>query len=156
MPADTTLWTIAATLGAAFFTSVLAQYLFAPWLEARKEVHMEQYREQRAFAERLSAMAAASLAADGELMENAISVMRDPGAYAGARTRDLRAFILCVTMAGTHGGIFGADPELLLHDTLQIAAQLADPMTVPWRRPWLRLRLTRRLKRHGRDPRTFN
>lgn len=83
MPAETTLWTIAATLGAAFFTSVLAQYLFAPWLEARKEVHLEQYREQRQFSKRLGGVALAGLDPSFELLRQVVDASRYPGFYDG-------------------------------------------------------------------------
>ena len=40
------LWASGTALLVALFTTVIAQYLFAPWLEVRKQILIEQAREQ--------------------------------------------------------------------------------------------------------------
>lgn len=148
MPAETTLWTITGTLGAAFFTSVLAQYLFAPWLEARKEVHLEQYREQRDFSKRLGSVAISGLDPSFELLREVVRASLYPGFYDGARSKDLRLFAGCMTWArGQADGPMTDDFDSTVYDTFVRAAALADPMTPPWSRPWLRFRLKQRVKR---------
>lgn len=41
-----TVMTVLATLLAAAFTSVISQYFFAPWLEVRKQIKIEQAHER--------------------------------------------------------------------------------------------------------------
>lgn len=150
MPADTTLWTIAATLGAAFFTSVLAQYLFAPWLEARKEGLITRYKEQTDFARRLRALAIGSLYQEDEQYAKAASRMRHPSAYVGSRSKDVMLITECIWFAGSRPRHVSGNPSTtaeLLHDMLTLAASIAEPFRSPWLRPWRRFRLKRRIRK---------
>ncbi|MDQ1621667.1 MAG: hypothetical protein QOH19_85 [Actinomycetota bacterium] len=148
MPPEATLWTIAATLGAAFFTSVLAQYLFAPWLEARKEGLVAQYKEQTDFARRLNSLALGSLYQGDEEFAKATSRMRHPSAYVGARGKDALLFTECVWMASSRLSASEARDEkavAFIHDTLTLAASIAQPFRSPWLRPWRRYWLRQRI-----------
>lgn len=46
-----TVITVLGTLAAAFFTTVISQYFFAPWLEVRKQILMEHARGRLSVAD---------------------------------------------------------------------------------------------------------